>query len=310
MTMKPLTSITPEQLQEYLLCPNRFYFRYVAGVPVSLPALPWLDRCLHRSLLDTLRQQESTQACLERFEESFHHPLNPDGTKRTIDWGEDTPDKLYLKGRGILQLYLATPLFQELDPLLVDVTVPYPICLDHEKKKVYPLSLLLEKEGKLTIPCHIDALLRDGTMLDIRLSSRVLTDDFLAGELRGDLSSIAPMYLPGASLQPEQVIRYDLLIRTKQPKVQRIYLHKRYQDAFRALSYLYPILSAIQQELFYPTPNIHCANHCPFVTVCHRQFAPVSPVGNWRSRYRDIFLVYLTSASPVPAAGPLPVGCR
>jgi len=304
--------LTPDQLQEYLLCPSRFYFRYVQPLPFPVPAIRWLDQCCHQTLLETLKQHESSPYGLSWFEDQFYHPTTPQGEKLLLDWGDDSPEKLFDKGKRVLTLYLASPFFLELDPLLVDVTVPIPLYRDVQKKTVYPLSLMIDKPGSLTVPTSLDVVLREGTILQFRLSSRVLTEDFLAAEILADLSSLAPLYLPTIPLPEVQLFRGDVLVRSNLPKVQKLFFRKTYADTYRLLHHLYPILTAIDQELFFPTPNILCARHCPFLVPCHRHFRRETPSPQWRAQYREIFLLYLATGmtpvdpSPIPSLSALP----
>jgi hypothetical protein len=43
MTGELIARFTPEKLQDYLTCPNLYYFKHVAKIPVVTKAYHWMD---------------------------------------------------------------------------------------------------------------------------------------------------------------------------------------------------------------------------------------------------------------------------
>jgi hypothetical protein len=246
-----------------------------------------MDESIHQSILDTLSAKESTPFCLQRFEELFQKPLDKFNQEMELDWKEDSPEKLLIKGRGVIQLYTGSSLFRLLNPILVNQQVMMNLTSLNNKTmspSFYP-SLCFPSDD-ISVCCPVDAVLSDGTIIDIYISSRQMPEENLIRKLLYDFYLLATLYMPQICLKTEQSVRCDVLIRTTMPKLQVVQFTKKWQDFMRLLDFLYSVLSAIQNELFFPTPNILCSNHCAYKANCHPIIAcpGLSPgsKNNWR----------------------------
>jgi hypothetical protein len=270
MSREMIKKVTAEQLQDYLTCPNLYYFKYIDQSSVPTPAHKWMDFAIHEALIQTLQRGGSTLYCLSAYEQVFTRGKDQDGRDVDIDFKEDTPEKLLIKGRGILQLYTGSPWFRGLDLLHCHQKLTLHLQPWPEETLCFPCEE--PSPTSVAVICQIDAQLKDHSLLDLFVWSRLVLEEDYTRYLRFGLHSLALSYLQKLSTDQSRKVRSDILIKTIQPKIQVVQFVTTNEDEWCFLKNLYSIIKAIEEELFFATPNILCANHCDYKRNCQSRF--------------------------------------
>jgi len=65
----------------------------------------------------------------------------------------------------------------------------------------------------------------------------------------------------------ERGLRFDVMVRTKEPKIQQILTYRTKEDIERLVKVFRYGRKAIDSEIFYPNPNFICSN-CGYRKLC------------------------------------------
>lgn len=277
-----ISYITPSMLQDYLLCPNNYYYKHVLKIPYPTTGFAWLGTKVHEAIALTIQQKQDTAFCLQTFESNFVNLRNYKDEEMVVDWREEDPEKLRKQGRGLIELYTQHPDYLAMDVLETEKPYTFHLKPSPDLTTFIPCDRL-EPEN-MTISCRLDAILANHQILDFKTSSRRYLDADVKAKLQFDLYAIAYYLNQPESfrslLENETVsLRCDVLIKTIEPKIQILTLTKTSKDRERVLQNVYRICRAIEAELFYPTPNILCANYCSFKPLCQGDTTKSVPKG-------------------------------
>jgi len=275
-----LNYVTPSMLQDYLLCPNQYYFRYVQKLKTPVNAPAWLGTKVHEAIQLTLaaRVRKSKEAgppfnesdyCQQAFAEKITDLRNYKGETLAIDWKEgETPEALKEKGRQLIDLYTKCPEFIEMDVRESERSIELLLSPDLERQTFRIAEP--QDSNKVTVLCRLDAILADQTIVDFKTSSRAYLVDDVKQKIQFDLYAIALFADRFSNLDQNFKIRCDVLIKTKEPKLQIIEIQKTRLDRDIVLKEVFHLCKGIDAGLFYRRPNIFCNGYCAFKNQCQK----------------------------------------
>jgi CRISPR/Cas system-associated exonuclease Cas4 (RecB family) len=109
----------------------------------------------------------------------------------------------------------------------------------------------------------------EGTLIvaELKTSAKRYADSQSESQLDGLIYAYAMNRLGFRTADAKTLIRYDVLIKTKSPGFQQIYVNKSPQDYGRLVRWIQEILQAIERESFYPNFGWACHN-CQFRRRC------------------------------------------
>jgi putative RecB family exonuclease len=255
--------VSKSQLTTYLQCPKRFWFQYVVGqpwefVPSNLP----FGRAVHEAVAFFYRQVARNQTkpdladVLERFREEWWSSLEREPIRF---FGGQDEQMMTTLGEQLLSVF-----HTDIRPRRVRA-VEEPFTVDIQTaQNTQPLEVKLVG--------MIDLLEEDDTghviVVELKTSSKRYSDIQGEHQLDGLVYSYAAHRLGLKSDGVgELLIRYDVLVKTKQPVLQQVFFTKSPADLDRLVIWIDEILRAINAEVFYPNYGWQC-QQCPFQRPC------------------------------------------
>ena len=245
--------ISPSQIKTYLSCGRRYKYRYVEGLkPESVSfALPF-GRAFHQTIADInlYRKKHETlshEDAYKLFQETFQREIDTSDTLIAFDDEEDTATLLSYADK-MLKLYT-----EHIQSLKTQV-----IAVEHEIE--YPIQ-----DTDYIFMGIVDAIERDANticVVELKTAEKMWSDTTVDYDLQGPLykKALTPLY-PNEPIQ----VRYDIVTRGKNPKVQSKYPdcnnHIRHTDILREIIY------GIERNVFTPRPGYIC-NACDYKDVC------------------------------------------
>jgi CRISPR/Cas system-associated exonuclease Cas4 (RecB family) len=245
--------ISPSQIKTYLSCGRKYKYKYVEGlVPEKVSfALPF-GRAFHQTIADInlYRKQHTNmnhEDAYKLFKETFERELTTSETPVTFEDGEDT-ETLVSYADGMLKLYT-----EHIQSLKTNV-----IAVEHELE--YPI------EGTdYLFTGIVDTIESDNTgicIVELKTTGRMWSDSTVDYDIQGPLykKALTPAY-------PQEPIhvRYDIVTRGKNPKVQ-----SKYPDCdnhIRLTDLLREVINGIEKNVFIPKPGYEC-NRCDYKAIC------------------------------------------
>lgn len=255
------------QLNTYLTCSQRYYFRYVAGLPPETVASALLlGSSLHAALArfyEGIRTGQAENPCdlLAFFRDDLVRRLAI--ASAPVQYSADAPtaQDLMEQGQQLLTTFLndASPGLAGLEIVSVEL----------------PLSVPLVDEQGLPMDIQlvgvIDLLLKDtqGNLVavDHKTSKTSYTEDTINRDLQ--FSAYAVLLSGNGFLSPEAELacRFDVLRKLKAPKLERLMTRRTPEDQSRFRSLARRVLLAIDREVYLPCPGWQCAT-CPHTEAC------------------------------------------
>ena len=255
------------QLNTYLTCSQRYYFRYVAGLPPETVASALLlGSSLHSTLArfyDRLRagQAEDAAALMAFFRDDLARRLAT--ASAPVQYSADAPTahELMEQGQQLLTTFLndASPGLAGLEIVSVEL----------------PLSVTLVDQQGLPMDIQlvgvIDLLLKDtqGNLVavDHKTSKTSYTEDTINRDLQFSAYAVLLAGNGYLSAEADLTCRFDVLRKLKAPKLERLMTRRTHDDQMRFRSLAHRVLLAIDREVYLPCPGWQCAT-CPHTQVC------------------------------------------
>lgn len=255
------------QLNTYLTCSQRYYFRYVAGLPPETVASALLlGSSLHSTLArfyDRLRagQAEDAAALMAFFRDDLARRLAT--ASAPVQYSADAPTahELMEQGQQLLTTFLndASPGLAGLEIVSVEL----------------PLSVTLVDQQGLPMDIQlvgvIDLLLKDTQGNLVAVDHKTSKTAFNQAGVDRDLqfSAYAVLLAGNGYLSPEAELtcRFDVIRKLKAPKLERLMTRRTPEDQTRFRSLAHRVLQAIDREVYLPGPGWQCAA-CPYAEAC------------------------------------------
>ena len=232
----------------YLRCPLQYKFRYQNGLRVQPTSYQTLGKAIHATLEQNYQQKVSSKKDLplEKMQDWFSDVWDM--------WAEDTlfedgekPGEIKDDGLRLISAY-----HEKISPNIQPAYVEREFNLDLD-------------EG-YTLKGFIDLIDDKGTIIEHKTSRRSMTEEQVKRDLQPTIYALAYRVLEG---KEEAGIRFDVMVRTKKPKIQQIKTYRTQEDIDRLLKLFRYVRKAIESEIFYPNPNFMCSN-CGYKKLCER----------------------------------------
>jgi len=253
--------ISKTHMQTYLMCPRKFYFQYVINLPweftpVSLP----FGRALHAAVAffyQSLKDGRGTPVVGEVIAE-FKNIWQRETARDGLLFNASSRESLEALGTALLELFCS-----EVRPRKVEaVEYPFAVSLydpDGGRELEYKLVGLIDliesdDEGHFIIS-------------ELKTSAKRYADSQGENQLDGLIYAYALDQLGLRTTESHTLIRYDVLVKTKQPAFQQVYFNKKPGDYRRLARWTKEILNAIDSGSFYPNFGWGC-KQCQFKKAC------------------------------------------
>ncbi len=247
-----METVSVSQIQTYLICPLKYRFQYIDKI-----ARPWRAAALAFGA--------SVHSAIEWFHRerlAGRSPL-PDAAVAifTADWfaqnleplvfgDRESKDDLSAKGAELVRLYLG----QSNTATAVE--------------EPFELELADPRTGELldvNLRGRIDLLEVGGTLVDVKTAGRSFGSRGLELERHLQLSTYALVYLLLRHRIPN--LRLDVLIKTKQPRVERMETARTVEDLAWTAHLIRRVAGSIASGHFYPSPSWACSE-CEYFAHC------------------------------------------
>jgi putative RecB family exonuclease len=237
------------QLSMYLRCPLQYFFRYACGLKTPPTGDMTLGRTVHEVIAENYRQKMKTRQDLpvsqlvDMFSDRWEHQI-----EETAFDGEDKPGLLKDDGIRLVGLY-----HKAIAPTVQPVEV--------ERE-------FLVETGATSLPLkgYIDLIDDKGTIVDHKTAKRSYPEDAAEKDIQLTAYAMAYRKLFGKDANG---VRFDIMVRNKQPKVQQLPATRTQEDIDRFLAIAEQIERGINSEIFYPNEGYMCG-YCGFGEMCEK----------------------------------------
>ena len=224
--------LSTTSLKMYLRCPLQFMFRYVKGLKIPPVGAIVLGKSVHRGLEENYKHKQQTKKdlSLPKVLEAYSAFFDQEKQQQEIDWEGENPGKLKDEGTGLIKVY-----HKEIAPPI------QPLAVEEE--------FILEFENvPYTLKGYLDLIDQSKRIRDTRTTRRSYPQDSAQSDIQLTAYNLAYKYLKG---EEPKALCFDVMVRTKQPKVQSLECPPRTQEQLtRFLKLLGSIARAIKTGIF------------------------------------------------------------
>lgn len=253
-----MIELSPSKIQTYMTCPLSYYFKYVEKIPTITNGRAWMGSAVHYGI-EQAHKEKNNQLGLEAYVQKFNNK------SIEINWQEEEPEALQSEGYNLLKKYLDSEEYRNLAIINTEVEIYIPFDIDIPLKSITPIYEWKESEKDHDkIHCFIDAVIKNG-IIDWKTTKRKWTQDQAERSIQFTIYAMAYSYLSGQSEVP---IETHVLISKREPEIQILKTTKTQGDFENIKNVIFQIIKAINNEIFYPNPNMLCENYCDYKSLC------------------------------------------
>ena len=242
-----MTHLSVSQVKTYLLCPLKYFYRYIQRLPAPPSSELVLGRAVHAALEVNFRQKIASHEDLPlgHVTDAFSDAWDHEAREAAFD-PDEQPAQIKDDGIRILGVY---------HPTVAPTIQPKAV------EEAFELSFANVPH---TFRGRIDLVDIQDRIIDHKTAKRSPTPEQVAQDLQMTAYSLAHQTLHG---RPETALRLDVAVRTKTPKIVQLETTRRPADHARFLKLLGHVAKGIHAGLFYPNPNFTCSS-CPYRRHC------------------------------------------
>jgi len=257
--------ISYTQLNTYLKCPQKYEFQYVKGIPWEfIPEYFPFGKTIHEAaklFYKTLKetgQRIPLEDLTKHFKESWDRETQGNSIRYKENQNRDTTRD---KGTQLVKVF-----YENVSPQrIIGVEVPFSV------------DLVLEETGEV-LPCKLTGIFdliesdEEDTLVivELKTSSKRFSDDQIDLDLQGTLYSYALKQIGFRTNGDETLVRYDQLLKQKNPDMETYYAVKGNIHYTWAYHLVRKVLRAIDHELYHPIPGWQCKD-CPYGKTCQQE---------------------------------------
>ncbi|MDA2937089.1 PD-(D/E)XK nuclease family protein [Acidobacteria bacterium AH-259-A15] len=257
-----ILKISKSQLTTYLQCPRKYRYQYVEGREWEfMPAALAFGKAIHQAASKFYLhfQRFHCKPSLEDVLMEFIDSWNRASKEKTIKMqGSLTEEDLAGQGIGLLKLF-----YEEIRPRQI-YAVELPFTVDLVDPNTGEIS-----EVKLV--GYLDLVEKDeeGNVIvaEIKTAARRYSETEGENKLDGFTYTYALKQMGIVSSEQPLLIRYDVLVKTKNPSLQQVFYNRGPEEDRRFLLQIQEVLHGIEAGVFYPNFGWWCAG-CPFQKPC------------------------------------------
>lgn len=237
------------QLKMYLRCPLQYKFRYIDGLKIPPVSALTLGKSIHSALEINYSQKIKTKEDLSvnQVKDLFSDLWEAD-VKETLFEEDERPGQVKDEGIGLITTY-----HKQVSPTIQPKVV----------EKEFELSF---KNVDYTLKGKLDLVDNQDIIIDHKTTKRSMQEENINTDLQLTCYSLAYRHALGLK---EKALRFDVMVRTKNPKIQQLTTQRTQEDIDRFLKILAYVSTAIQKSIFYPNENYFCAV-CGYREMCKR----------------------------------------
>ncbi|MBF0527743.1 MAG: PD-(D/E)XK nuclease family protein [Deltaproteobacteria bacterium] len=253
------------QLNAYLICPAKYAHQYVWGTPMETkPAALVLGSAIHKAAeayylkLKETGEVLALEQVVSVFEEVLRHEMESSGVEWSFKNGNSF-EALRKQGAELLRLFHA-----EVSPQQI-MAVEFPFIVS-----VPDLSQPGEKLP-VKLAGFLDLIESDGETYivgELKTSGQRFTSLRLDYDLQATVYSYAMTRMRLAPSPESCVIRYDVLLKLKQPAFEKYFVVRNEADHRHLVQLINEVLRAIDQRIFYRNTGWQCGD-CQFKKTCY-----------------------------------------
>lgn len=249
------TVLSYSRVTTYLTCPLKFRYRYIDEIVKPSNMNLVYGKVVHRMLelvnqaaiegyeIDNVKFEEVLeQVWIEELGSSHLSP--PPDFKTTIE-----------HSRNLLNAYINDP----------DVPVP----IKTEEHIVTEDPVYVSGDNKYYLQGYIDGIVKDdngkGIIVEYKTSGRSWSEHRQSFELQ-------PSFY-GFLLGTEEIeVLYEILVKTKSPKVQHLVETRDRKQINSTLKLIKQFAKGVESGLFYPARSFSCENFCDYKDECRKEW--------------------------------------
>jgi ATP-dependent helicase/DNAse subunit B len=257
--------ISYTQLNTYLKCPQKYEFQYVRGIQWEfIPEYFPFGRAIHEAakLFYKTLKETGQRIPLVDLTQHFKQTWDKETQGNNIRYKEhQNRDTTREKGTQLVKVFYENVAPQR----IIGVEVPFSV------------DLVLEETGEV-LPCKLSGIFdliesdEEDTLVivELKTSSKRFSDDQLDLDLQGTLYSYALKQIRVHTNGEDTLVRYDQLLKQKNPDMETYYAVKGNIDYAWAYHLVRKVLSGIDHEVFHPIPGWQCKD-CPYGKTCQQE---------------------------------------
>ena len=255
--------LSASAINDYLDCGLLYKFGRIDRIPASFTsdALEF-GSAMHLTLADLHREKMigNTMTIAELHDQFEHYWTRLAETRDDMEYTKgNTFESLLLQGKELLTVYHDKASWQDYECIAVEEAFSFTV--DGCALPIIGAYDLVEKDSSGTI-----------IITDFKTSARSYSIDEVDKNLQLTLYQMA--LKENGYHDSEILLRFDCLIKTKQPKFESYYTTRSDVDEIRARKKITAVYQAIEQGIFSPNDgpaNWKCT-HCAFKTHCDAWF--------------------------------------
>jgi putative RecB family exonuclease len=236
-------------MKMYLRCPLQYKFRYIDGLKIPPVSALTLGKSIHSALETNYKQKIgtktdlSTEQVLDLFSDKWETEV-----KETVFEEGEKPGVVKDDGIKLVSAY-HKQVSPTIEPKLVE--------------KDFELSF---ENVDYTLKGYIDLIDAKDVIIDHKTTKRSMSQEDVGTDLQLSCYALAYRSVLGGQ---EKELRFDVMVRTKTPKIQQIVTTRTQEDINRFLKILGHITKAIKSGIYYPNKNYFCSI-CGYNELCSR----------------------------------------
>ena len=242
--------LSVSQIKMFLRCPLQYKFRYIDGLIMPPTGSLLLGKSVHSALEANYSQKiESKQdlpaeKVLDLFSDRWEQEV-----KETVFDEDEKAGMVKDDGVKMVTVYHGQ-ISPTIQPRLVE----------------QGFNLFFENVS-YTLKGIIDLVDVEGVIIDHKTAKRSMAPDDVAADIQLTCYALAYRSVFGAQ---EKELRFDVMVRTKVPKLQQIPTTRTEEDIQRFLKILGFVSKAIESGIFYPCGNRQVCSWCGYYGLCEK----------------------------------------
>ncbi len=242
--------LSVSQIKMFLRCPLQYQFRYIDGLKIPPTGSLTLGKSIHSALEANYSQKITSKQDLpaEKVLDLFSDRWEQEVKETVFDMDEKAGT---VKDDGVK---MVTAYHGQISPTI------QPRLVEHEFNLIFA-------NVSYTLKGIIDLVDVEGTIIDHKTSKRSMNPEDVGSDIQLTCYALAYRTLFGV---PEKELRFDVMVKTKVPKLQQIPTTRTQDDIRRFLKVLGFVSKAIQSGTLYPCENKQTCSWCGYRELCRK----------------------------------------
>ena len=254
-----MIELSPSKIQTYMTCPMSYYFRYVEKIQTIKNGRAWMGSAVHKGI-EKCHESKSIEIGIEEYLRRFR------AQEQEINWQEEEPEAVENEGLNLLKMYLSSETFKNLPITQTEYEIFIPFDINERNKEIDFIYDFKRVDGPNNkVQCILDAIINKNGFVDWKTTKRKWTQDQVERNIQFNIYALAYFYITGTTEVP---IQAHILISKRDPEIQILQTSKNQDDFKTTKQIIFQIIKAIQNEIFYPNPNMLCENYCDYKSLC------------------------------------------